>query len=328
MAAAFVILVAGMQAAQPLLVPFLLSLFITVIATPPLFYLKSKGFPEGVAIFIVVLGIALVGLLLGWMVGDSLNDFTSNLPKYQERLQSLSQGLLHWLNQHDIRVDQQALLTFLDPGKALAMAGKLLRGLGGVLAQSVFILITVIFMLLEARLFSAKIIAITENPQAAQARIENITDSIKQYMSIKTSTSLLTGVVVTLVLLIIGVDYPVLWGLVAFLFNFVPNIGSIIAAIPAVLLALIQLGAGAALWTAAGYLAINSLVGNVIEPRFMGKGLGLSPLVVFISLVFWGWVLGPVGMFLSVPLTVTLKIILESSSESRGVAFLLGENKV
>lgn len=328
MAAAFVILVAGMQAAQPLLVPFLLSLFIAVIATPPLFYLKSKGFPEGVAIFIVVLGIALVGLLLGWMVGDSLNDFTSNLPKYQERLLSLSQGLLHWLNQHDIRVDQQALLTFLDPGKALAMAGKLLRGLGGVLAQSVFILITVIFMLLEAGLFSAKIIAITENPPVAQARIENITDSIKQYMSIKTSTSLLTGVIVTLVLLIIGVDYPVLWGLVAFLFNFVPNIGSIIAAIPAVLLALIQLGAGAALWTAAGYLAINSLVGNVIEPRFMGKGLGLSPLVVFISLVFWGWVLGPIGMFLSVPLTVTLKIILESSSESRGVAFLLGENKV
>jgi predicted PurR-regulated permease PerM len=142
-------------------------------------------------------------------------------------------------------------------------------------------------------------------------------------MSIKTSTSLLTGVLVSSCLWLIGVDYPVLWGLIAFLFNYVPNIGSIIAAVPAVLLALIQLGPWAAFWTGLAYLLINTLVGNVIEPRFMGRGLGLSPLIVFISLVFWGWVLGPVGMFLSIPLTMTLKIALDSNQETRKFALLL-----
>jgi predicted PurR-regulated permease PerM len=111
---------------------------------------------------------------------------------------------------------------------------------------------------------------------------------------------------------------------VAFLFNYVPNIGSIIAAVPAVLLALVQADPSTALWTVVGYLVVNNLVGNMIEPRFMGSGLGLSPLVVFISLVFWGWVLGPVGMFLSVPLTITLKIFLDSYRSTQGIGHLLG----
>ena len=321
--AAFIIVVAGIRAAETLLVPFLLSLFVAVIAAPPLFFLKAKGVPGGIAIAIVAGAIVIVGMLLGWMVGGSLQDFTANLPKYQERLQLVSHGLLQWLASHDVSLDEAALMTYLDPGKAMAMAGKLLSGLGNVLTQAVFILITVIFMLLEVSAFTQKIRAVTSDPDRSIAHIEAITGSIKQYMMIKTSTSLITGVMVTLLLLVVGVDYPVLWGLLAFLFNFVPNIGSIIAAIPAILLALIQLGTGAALWSAIGYLIINTLVGNVVEPRFMGKGLGLSPLVVFISLVFWGWVLGPVGMFLSVPLTITFKIVLDSSEETRGVAALL-----
>ena len=136
--------------------------------------------------------------------------------------------------------------------------------------------------------------------------------------------SLGTGAAVWLWLTILGVDYPVLWGLLAFLLNYVPNIGSIIAAVPAVLLALVQLGPGAAAWAAAGYLAVNVLFGSVLEPRFMGRGVGLSALVVFLSLVFWGWVLGPVGMFLSVPLTITAKIALAASDETRWAAVLLG----
>jgi len=123
---------------------------------------------------------------------------------------------------------------------------------------------------------------------------------------------------------VVGVDYPVLWGVIAFFLNFVPNIGSIIAAIPALLLALVQLGPGGTAWAALGYLLANNLVGNVIEPRFMGKGLGLSSLVVFLSLVFWGWVLGTVGMFLSVPLTMTIKIALDSNDDTRWLAILLG----
>ncbi|MFQ5519051.1 MAG: AI-2E family transporter [Mariprofundus sp.] len=133
-----------------------------------------------------------------------------------------------------------------------------------------------------------------------------------------------TGIFISIWLAVIGVDYPLLWGLVAFLFNFVPNIGSIIAAVPAVLLALIQLGSGEALMAGVGYVIANVVMGNVVEPKFMGKGVGLSTLVVFLSLVFWGWVLGPVGMLLSVPLTMIVKLALESRADTQWLAVLLG----
>ena len=324
--AAFVILVAGMQAAKALLVPFLLSLFIAVIAAPPLFYLQSRGLPEWLAMLIVVFGIVLIGLLLGWMIGGSLNDFTRNLPQFQERLAAQSHGLIVLLQGYGVTLDEATLLAYLNPGKAMALAGKLLSGLGNVLTQALFILITVIFILVEAAGFGIKLRAISTDPERSVAHIEAITSSIKRYMMIKTSTRLLTGVLVSVGLLLLDVEYPVLWGLLAFLFNYVPNIGSIIAAVPAVLLAWVQLGPWMALWVGLLYLLINGLVGNLIEPRFMGKGLGLSPLIVFVSLVFWGWVLGPVGMFLSVPLTMTLKIILDSSAETRPISLMLGQN--
>lgn len=322
--AAFVIIVAGMRAAEALLIPFLLSLFIAVIAAPPLFYLKEKGLPSGVAMLIVVAMIVVIGLLIGWMIGGSLNDFTANLPKYQERLSVQGVKLANWLSGWGLHLDQQMIKTIVNPAKAMAMAGQVITGLGNVLAQALLILITVIFMLIEATAFQAKIHAISQNPEASLERIEAITSSIKRYMTIKTSTSLLTGVLISLWLWILDVDYPVLWGLVAFLFNYVPNLGSIIAAVPAVLLALVQGDPQIAFWTAVGYLVVNNLVGNVIEPRFMGSGLGLSPLIVFVSLVFWGWILGPVGMFLSVPLTMTLKIFLDSYEASQGIGRLLG----
>ncbi|MGD8908125.1 MAG: AI-2E family transporter [Chromatiales bacterium] len=322
--ASFVIIVAGMRAAETLLVPFLLSLFIAVIAAAPLFYLKQKGVPGGLAMLIVIALIVIIGLLIGWMIGGSLNDFTANLPKYQERLSGQSAKLVEWLGGVGLHLDQQAIKAIIDPGKAMGMAGQVIKGLGNVLAQAVLILITVIFMLMEASAFQSKLHAIADDPEASVERIDAITSSIKRYMTIKTSTSLLTGVLISLWLWILGVDYPVLWGVVAFLFNYVPNIGSIIAAVPAVLLALVQADPQTALWTVVGYLLVNNLVGNMIEPRFMGSGLGLSPLVVFISLVFWGWVLGPVGMFLSVPLTITLKIFLDSYRSTQRIGHLLG----
>jgi len=123
-----------------------------------------------------------------------------------------------------------------------------------------------------------------------------------------------------------GVDYLVLWALLAFLLNFIPNIGSIIAAIPAVLLSFVQFGFTGAGITALGFFIVNIVMGNIIEPRYMGKGLGLSTLVVFLSLLFWGWVLGPVGMLLSIPLTMIVKLALEANQETRWIGVLL-DNK-
>jgi predicted PurR-regulated permease PerM len=143
-------------------------------------------------------------------------------------------------------------------------------------------------------------------------------------MGIKSVTSLMTALVVWAWLSILGVDFASLWALMAFLLNFVPTIGSILAAVPAVLLALVQIDLQTALMVALGYVAVNMVIGNIVEPRVMGRGLGLSTLVVFVSLVFWGWVLGSVGMFLSVPLTMTLKIALDANPETRPIAVLLG----
>lgn len=157
-------------------------------------------------------------------------------------------------------------------------------------------------------------------------QIDRFLQSVNQYMVIKTLVSLATGIIVGVGLTIIGVDYAMLWAVIAFLFNYIPNIGSIIAAIPAVLLAFIQLGPAAAGGTALLYVGANMVMGNMIEPKFMGRGLGLSTLVVFLSLIFWGWLLGSVGMLLSVPLTMVVKIALESSKSGNWLAILLSDD--
>ena len=208
--AAFVVIVAGMRAADALLVPFLLSLFIAVIAAPPLFYLKGKGVPGGLALLMVISFIVVAGMLIGWLIGGSLNDFTTNLPKYQERLSVQSTSLMLWLTAHGVPLELEALKTMFNPGRAMALAGQLISGLGNVLAQAFLILITVIFMMMEAAAFQNKFHAISDDPEASLARIEAVTSSIKRYMTIKTSTSLLTGILIGCWLWFLGVDYPVL----------------------------------------------------------------------------------------------------------------------
>jgi len=137
-------------------------------------------------------------------------------------------------------------------------------------------------------------------------------------------TRLLTGSLIWISLAIIGVDYAIIWALIAFLLNYIPNIGSIIAAIPAVLFTLVQLGLGGVIWTTIVFVLVNLIIGSVVEPKIMGKGMGLSTFVVFVSLIFWGFMLGTVGMFLSIPLTMTIKIILEKNPKTKLIAILLG----
>ncbi|VAX06178.1 Uncharacterized UPF0118 membrane protein [hydrothermal vent metagenome] len=323
-AAAIVVLVAGMREAQPILVPFLLSAFIAIIAMPPLVFMQRRGLPKGLALVLVISGVVGIGMLMGALVGSAIDDFSAQLPVYQKKLEAQTSDLLIWLAEIGIEVSREAINNLLDPVKAMKMAAQGLNTLGSLLTNTFLIMLTVIFIMLEASSFPAKLRLIFNDPEASFSHLERFTSNINRYMAIKTGTSLITGLTIAIWLWVIGVDYPVLWGTLAFLLNYVPNIGSIIAAIPALLLALVQLGPGAALSTGIGFLVVNNLVGNVIEPRFMGRGLGLSTLVVFLSLVFWGWVLGPVGMFLSVPLTMTLKIALDSNEDTRWIAILLG----
>jgi predicted PurR-regulated permease PerM len=326
--AAFVIVVAGMTAAKVILVPFLLAAFIAILSSPPLFWLQRKGLPTWLALLIVVLGVVLVLGLIAGLVGSSVKDFSKDLPIYEEKLKQQANSVMSWLEKVGVDISGLALTEILDPGAAMRLVGTLLNSLGNVLANGFLILMTVTFMLLEASSFPAKLHTLLGGPESSLGRFEDFVTKVKHYMAIKTCVSFATGILVAIWLTVIGVHYPLLWGLLAFALNYVPNIGSIIAAVPAVLLAIVQLGFVKASLAAAGYVLINLLMGSVIEPRFMGRGLGLSTLVVFLSLLFWGWVLGPVGMLLSVPLTITGKIALENRDDTRWIAVLLGPETV
>lgn len=323
--AAFVIVVAGMRAAASLIVPFLLAAFIAIICSHPLLWMKSRRFPTWAALLVIILGIGIFGGLIALVIGDSIADFRGNLPYYQTRLESQVTSIQEWLESSlGIEISTDTFDSYFDVSSIMGLVTGMLSGLGGMLTNGFMILLTAIFMLLEASAIPAKIRMALGDKVRQTGSLDRFMRTVKRYMAIKSVTSLATGVLVYLALLILGVDFPILWGLLAFLLNFVPTIGSIIAAVPAVILAFIQLGIGPSLLTALCYLIVNNLIGTIVEPKFMGKGVGLSTLVVFVSLVFWGWILGPIGMFLSVPLTMTVKIALENDEKSRWLAVLLG----
>jgi AI-2 transport protein TqsA len=322
-AAAVVIIVAGMRAAQSLVVPFLLAGFISIIFAQPLIWLRSKGVPTWLALIIIVIAIACLGLFFAVVIGDSIATFTDNLPFYQTRIEGIMESLQGWLQGIGVQIPADILSSYLDVGAVMSIAAGMLSSIGNLLTNGFMIILTVIFILLEAVSLGPKFRAALHGRKYKMSQVQNLTQSINKYMGIKTLTSLATGIVVTVWLAILGVDFPLLWGLLAFLLNYVPSIGSIIAAIPAVLLALIQLGVWPAILAAIGYLVVNNVIGTFLEPRIMGHRVGLSTLVVFISLVFWGWVLGPIGMFLSVPLTMIIKLVLQENKGTRGLAILL-----
>lgn len=322
--AAFVVVVAGMRAAESLIVLLLLSIFIAIISAPTLFWLHRKGLPKLAAMLLVILGIAGVGLLLSVLIGSSIDDFSRSLPVYKAQLQEHTTGLVTWMNAKGIALPADMIRENFNPASAMSLAAKMFSSLSNLLANAFFILLTVIFILLEASSFPGKLRLIFKDPESSMAHFNHLMANVNRYVAMKTWMSLLTGGIIAIYLWILGVDYALLWGMLAFMLNFVPNIGSIIAAVPAVLLAFVQGGTTLALFTIAGYAAVNIGIGNVLEPKIMGKGLGLSTLVVFLSLVFWGWVLGPVGMLLSVPLTMVLKVALESEQQTHWIAVLLG----
>jgi predicted PurR-regulated permease PerM len=321
--ASLVIVAAGLNAGKVILVPFLLSAFIAILGASPMFWLQRRGLPVWLALTIVMLAVFLAGLLLAGLVGTSVAAFSENLPLYENRLRQLLDTLIAWLDSINIHLSGPALSEAFDPGAVMKLVATLFNAITNMLANGVLVLMTVIFMLLEASGMPAKLRTVL-GPSRRFGGFDSFVRNLQHYMAIKTIVSLITGLLVTLVLVVIGVDFPLLWGLLAFLLNYVPNIGSIIAAVPAVLLAMVQLGPWQALFAGLGYLAINLIMGNILEPRFMGHGLGLSPLIVFLSLLFWGWLLGPVGMLLSVPLTITAKIALDSHEDTRWAAVLLG----
>ncbi|RLB73274.1 MAG: hypothetical protein DRH03_03475 [Deltaproteobacteria bacterium] len=325
--AAFVVIVAGIISAKSLILPFLLAIFLAIICAPPLFWMRKKGIPTVISILLLVFVLLGAEMLFASLIGSSIDEFSRNLPHYQARLRELTGTFITWVKAQGFEISNEVLLEQLDPGKLMRFSANMLGSLTSLLTNTFMIVLTLVFILSEAAGFPDKVRAMLGNRNAGLHEYGAIMQGVNKYLALKTMTSLGTGVLVTVLLKILGVNFAIMWGLVAVLLNFIPTIGSIIAAVPAVLLALVQLGPISAAWVAGGYLIINVLIGNILEPKIMGSGIGLSALVIFVSMAFWGWVLGPIGMLLSIPLTMTCKIALAGNPETRWLALLLGSNR-
>lgn len=322
--AALVVVVAGLKAAGPVLVPLLLSMFLAVVSLPLVTWLRAHRVPTaaGVAAAILVDAAVLVGIVA--LVAGSVAQFTDQLPFYQRRLAAVVEGILHNLDRLGIDTSPWVTEGRLNPALLLTLVQALIGGVAGVLSEAAVILLAVVLILFEAVGLPAKLAVAFRGPAYARQFARVVAD-VQRFLAVKTLLSLATGAITAGALLLIGVDLALLWGFLAFMLHFVPNVGALLAAVPPVLLALAQLGPWAAVLVAIVYLAVGSLIGNLLEPYLTGQRLGLSTLVVFLSLLFWGWLWGAVGMLLSVPLTMVVKIACEESERFQWVAVLLAE---
>ena len=356
-----VIVLAGLKAAAALVTPIVLAALLAIACIPPSRGLRRLGIPDTIAAFLVVIGA--VGILgfFSAIIGNSIATFAESSDKYVEVIDEHVASLREWAKENGLdlaalgdsepNADPAGELGGNAPEGApadgsaerapLKLAGvdisaqlsrlfdlvmETATGVLGGASDAAVVLLVMIFILLEASGLPNKLRRAIGSDDADLSTYSQVMDQIFGYLTIKTAVSVLTGVLATLLTAAFGVDFPILWGLIAFVFNYVPNVGSIIAALPPVLLAWIQpeLGLAPAAGVATGYIIINMLVGNLLEPRIMGRRLGLSPLVVLLSLIFWNWMLGAVGMVLSIPLTMIVKIAMEHDEDFRPVAVLLG----
>ncbi len=334
-AASTIIIIGGVRFAGPLLVPFVLAAFLAILCLPAVALLTRCRVPTVLSVLIVVLVLGGVLSGVGAIVGGSINQFTAAVPKYEERVDLLWVSVQTWAENLPFEilpiepVENQDFRPFemIKPGQMMGFLGTGLKGVLAALQNTFLVILTLVFMLLEATTFPTKIHLAFGGGSGNLDRFAVVTAQVQRYLAIKTVTSVATGLLVGLWVGVLGLDFAVVWGLVAFMLNYIPNIGSIVAAVPAVLLAFVQLGLAPGLAVAVGFLVINVLFGNLIEPALLGRSLGLSTLVVFLSLVFWGWMWGTVGMLLSVPLTMMIKIFLENSEDLTWAAVLLDSGR-
>lgn len=319
--AGFVIIVAGMRAAAPLLVPLLVAVFLSMVVLPLVTELQRRKVPSWVAVLLTVLLVLIAMAGPGLVVQSTAVQFVEAAPRYQERFTQMMASARERLAEYGIETGE--IGAALDPNLILDVVGFTVTGVAALLSSLVLVLLLMAFILLEAASFTRKLRRARALAEGQPDYLSVVPGEVFRYLWIKTIISLGTGVLISVWVAVLGVDFAILWGFLAFLLNYIPNFGSILAAIPPVLLALIQLGPGWALLVALGFLAVNLVMGNILEPMWMGRRLGLSPLVVLLSLVFWGWVWGPVGMLLSVPLTMVVKIVMENTAQLRWVALLL-----
>lgn len=323
-AAALVLVIAGLREASGILVPVAFAAFITVLLSPVVRLLRRYGVPVAIAIPLLIIALIALLFLVGSFVGSSLNAFAVAMPRYQAKVRDMVESLNLWLGSHGIRTNVPKLMASIDTEKVLTIVGNALTQLASLLSYTILVLLMVVFLLFDSLELPARLRLALRRPDEELEQVRQVASEIKHYIVLKTYLCLTTSTVTLIVLSIMGVDYAPLWALLALILGYVPNIGPFVASAPPVLLALLQNGPGHMMIVLGLLATLHTVVGNVIEPQLLGRRLGLSSFVVFVSLIIWGWIWGAGGMLLSVPLTMTIKILLENSRDWRWLAVLMG----
>ena len=323
--ASLIVVIAGVRAADAIIIPILLAVFIAVLSLPLLYGLQQWGLPRILAVVATVLADIAILSAVGFLVVRSVDEFTGQLPGYQANLEQATSSVVQWISERGGPIEAA---DFLDAERVVGLVGGAVTRVAAVLQNALLVILITVFILFEATSLPTKLrLAFGEGGDRFD-RWTRTAQDVQHYLGIKTVVGVVKGVLTGFLVAFFDIDFPVFWALSAVVLHYIPSIGSIVAAIPPVLIALVQFGPGSAAGVALGYLVIDIVLGNLLEPTLMGRRFGLSVLVVFMSLLFWGWVWGPVGMLLSVPLTIIVKIILENTEDLRWLAILLGTGQV
>lgn len=340
LACVFVVLT-GMKVAANVLVPIVYAFFLAVLSYPLVRWMRKHRVPAAIALGITML--VNLGVLAGLItVGVRLLiSFWSDLPRFIRGLEKYLNDLGAWLESNGIDGAQAMLGGMFDWNTLIGYARNqdVVKNLGGLLgttfgtlatliASLIMILIVMMFILMEARGTRSRLQAVSLSGGPDLSGLMRSASDIQKYLGVKTLISALTGVLAGFWCWFFDLHYPLLWALVAFLFNFIPAVGSTAASIPAIVEALVQHGPGTAVFVAIGYGGINFCLDNFVQPTMLGNRFGISPLVVILSVIFWGWLWGPLGMFLAVPLTMVLKVLLDNNAEFRWISVAMAKKKV
>jgi AI-2 transport protein TqsA len=320
-----VAILAGMRVAAPILGPVLVALVITVAWSPASDYLRRHGWhPTMAALAGIVVGVLLMALFVG-LVWSSLIQLQNNLPGYQPRIQAIQDLIRSKLANLPFETRSLFSSEVLQPSSIVGYGLSTIRRITETAGTIILLMLLMAFMMLEAMRFPAKLRKALGSRSEAVERMMKFGEGIRSYVAINAVFGLIAAVLNTLLLMALGVDFPILWGVLSFLLSFVPNIGFVIALVPPALLAMIEHGFVRPIVVVVAYTLINFVVDNIIKPRFVGATVDLSPLVVVVSLLFWGWLLGPMGALVAVPLSIGLKFFFESFDESQWLAHLMSD---
>ena len=327
--ACLVVVVYGLKSSAPILLPTALALFLSVLSLPIMLWLVHHRVPAGFATLITVLiFVSVVGLLI-LVASQSVTDLQDNIQRYQDLFGVRVAAVIEWVDGLSPNFDVSPYITtdLINPTAVVDLVQGTIGRIAQFFGTTFIVFLIMAFMLGEATVFPEKIRYVLGQNAGDEDRLAKVVTEVQTYLGIKTMVSLATGLVLGLWAYFMKLEFALLLGLMAFLLNYVPTFGSIIAAVPAVLLSIVLHGTVThALFVAMGYVVVNVLFGNILEPNLLGRRLGLSTLVVILSLLFWGWAWGPLGALLSVPLTVMVKIWLENTHDLRWVAVLLDKS--